>query len=69
MLDILVKSDMVLTMRTKKDRFGRKWTYPTNELCPKCGQPDTCGDCNHKRLTNKEVEQILRGTCNETVRN
>jgi len=46
-------------MRARKDRFGRKWPYPVSELCPICGQPDSCGDCNHRRLTDKEVKQIL----------
>ena len=44
-----------------KDKFGRTWKLPKNELCPKCGQPDSCGSCNHKRLTNKEVEMIKDG--------
>jgi len=48
----------------KKDKFGRTWKLPKKELCPKCGQPDSCGDCNHKRLTNKEVE-ILKGMFKE----
>jgi len=45
----------------KKDKFGRTWKLPKNELCHKCGQPDSCGDCNHKRLTNKEVEYLKNG--------
>jgi hypothetical protein len=37
------------------DKYGRKWNLPKSELCPKCGQPDSCGDCNHKKLTIREV--------------
>lgn len=42
-----------------KDRFGRTWPYPKNELCPECGQPDSCGDCNHQPLTDADVADIL----------
>jgi len=45
-------------MRT--DKYGRTWDFPKNELCPTCGQPDSCGDCNHKKLSEKEVK-ILKG--------
>jgi hypothetical protein len=51
-------------MKNKKDKYGRIWNLPKNEVCPKCGQPDSLGDCNHKRLTNKEVE-ILKGMFKE----
>jgi len=43
------------------DKYGRAWLYPKNELCPKCGQPDSCGDCNCVRLRDKDVKQILFG--------
>jgi hypothetical protein len=43
-----------------KDKFGVTWTLPKEELCPTCGQPDSCGDCNHKQLTSSEVK-ILGG--------
>lgn len=42
-----------------RDHYGRVWPYPKNELCPVCGQPDSCGDCNHKKLTDADVAQIL----------
>jgi len=41
------------------DRYGREWPFPTEELCPECGQPDSCGDCNHERLTDEEVVELL----------
>jgi hypothetical protein len=41
-----------------KDKYGRKWDFPKNELCPVCRQPDSCGDCNHKKLTEKEVVEL-----------
>ena len=44
-----------------KDHYGRVWPYPKNELCPVCGQPDSCGDCNHNKLTDAEVANILYG--------
>jgi hypothetical protein len=28
------------------------------ELCPECGQPDNCGDCNHGPLTHDEVREL-----------
>lgn len=40
------------------DNFGRLWTLSPNELCPECGQPDSTGDCNHKRLTDREAEEL-----------
>ena len=43
-----------------KDEFGVTWTLPKEELCPTCGQPDSCGDCNHEQLTSSEVK-ILGG--------
>ena len=43
-----------------KDKYGVKWDLPENELCPDCGQPDSCGDCNHSPLTQEEIE-ILGG--------
>ena len=49
----------------KIDKYGRKWPFPENELCPECGQPDSCGDCNHKRLTDKDVRMLLEGENSE----
>lgn len=40
------------------DKYGRRWDLPSEELCPACGQPDSCGDCNHARLTDDEVRQL-----------
>jgi hypothetical protein len=43
----------------EKDKYGRRWpVFDKRELCPVCGQPDSCGDCNHKRLPRKEVLQL-----------
>jgi len=42
-------------MKIKYDKYGRGWKLPVRELCPTCGQPDNCGDCNHKRLRNSDV--------------
>lgn len=42
------------------DRFGRLWILSPKELCKTCGQPDNCGECNHKKLSNKDVK-ILKG--------
>lgn len=41
-----------------KDKFGRNWDLPKAELCPTCGQPDNTGNCNHKKLTDEEVEAL-----------
>ena len=40
------------------DRYGRSWNLPDVELCPECGQPDSCGDCNHAKLLDDEVLQL-----------
>lgn len=45
----------------KEDKFGRVWSYPDEELCNKCSQPDNTGDCNHEKLSPDEVIQILHG--------
>lgn len=29
-------------------------------LCPVCGQPDNCGDCNHRPLTEAEWARLGR---------
>jgi len=42
----------------KQDRFGRKWDLPASELCPVCGQPDNCGDCDHNPLSPDEVIEL-----------
>lgn len=30
------------------------------ELCPECGQPDNCGDCNHKRAPEYDDGRDVR---------
>ncbi len=47
-------------MTITTDRFGRKWDLPESELCPECGQPDNCGECNHEPYTDDEAA-TLRG--------
>jgi hypothetical protein len=47
-------------MKYKTDKYGRKWSFPKKELCPIYRQPDSCGDCNHKKLQMKDVK-ILKG--------
>lgn len=40
------------------DLFGRVW--PAEYIvCSFCGQPDDCGDCNHNKLPDSEVQEIL----------
>jgi len=41
-----------------RDKYGRRWDLPKNELCPVCKQPDSCGDCNHKSLTDEQAVSI-----------
>lgn len=36
------------------DRYGRTWNLSPDELCPECGQPDNCGDCNHEPLSDED---------------
>ena len=49
---------LIMQQRGNKDKFGRIWYIPLKELCPKCKQPDSCGNCNHKKLTKKEVKEL-----------
>lgn len=49
---------MTQKYRTIKDKYGRKWNSPIQELCPICKQPDSCGDCNHEKITNKGVIEL-----------
>lgn len=44
----------------RKDKFNRVWNLPVTELCQVCGQPDNCGDCNHKKLSQLDVD-LLKG--------
>lgn len=41
----------------KKDKFGRVWN-PHTLVCSGCGQPDDCGDCNHKPLSIEDVKAL-----------
>jgi len=43
-------------MKSNTDKFGVDWKLPEAELCPECGQPDSCGECNHQPLTEDQVE-------------
>ena len=45
-------------MKSKTDKFGVEWKLPKAELCPECGQPDSCGDCNQQPLTDEDVEYL-----------
>jgi len=40
------------------DKYGRKWNLSKNELCPTCKQPDSCGDCNHEKLTASDAQAL-----------
>lgn len=41
------------------DIFGRVWPFPHTELCRVCGQPDSCGDCNHHQLSETEAQALI----------
>jgi hypothetical protein len=41
-----------------RDRYGRFWALPERELCPECGQPDSCGDCTHEKLEPHQVRLL-----------
>ena len=45
-------------MKKIKDKYNRKWSLPEQELCLECKQPDSCGDCNHEKLSDEEVETL-----------
>lgn len=40
------------------DKFGVGWKLHKKELCPDCGQPDSCGECNHVQLSKDEVKLL-----------
>ena len=44
--------------KLNKDKFGVVWDLPKEELCPICGQPDSCGDCSHDQLSQAEVKDL-----------
>lgn len=51
------------------DKFGRFW--PGNdpaEFCAECGQPDNCGDCNHRPLLEEQVRMLGGATVDELNR-
>jgi hypothetical protein len=37
------------------DKYKRTWNLTAGEKCPVCGQPDSCGDCNHAKLSLGDV--------------
>jgi hypothetical protein len=42
---------------------------PDEERCPTCGQPDNCGDCNHRTLPSEHaLEQTLTPAPKSDVR-
>ena len=43
-----------------RDLWGRLRVAAWDESCHGCGQPDNCGDCNHARIEDSELD-ILRG--------
>ncbi len=48
-------------MPPRPDAFDRDWPeIADEELCVVCGQPDNCGDCNHRQLTGEDVA-VLKG--------
>lgn len=45
-------------LQNNRDIWGRP--YPDGfELCPVCGQPDNCGDCNHERCTDAQYFEMI----------
>jgi hypothetical protein len=42
------------------DRWGRNWPSEM-ELCPDCGQPDNCGDCDHTRISDEDRLTLIHG--------
>ena len=55
------KSPIYLPGNTIVDIFGRRWKLSESEVCPRCGQPDNTGDCNHKKISKKQVTLIQKG--------
>ena len=41
----------------KYDRFGNRWPGDF-VVCPECGQPDNCGDCNHAPCTPEQILEM-----------
>jgi hypothetical protein len=44
--------------KLSKDKFGVVWNLSIEEICPICGQPDSCGDCSHNQLSTVEVKAL-----------
>ena len=42
-------------------RYPINWSkyFPKEELCPTCGQPDSCDDCNHNVISKEEAQVLL----------
>lgn len=57
-----IDRDLDTERKALEDKFGRVWKNPSWDLCPVCGQPDNCGDCNHKKLSETDVVE-LGGVC------
>lgn len=49
---------MTLSAPPRPDDFGRTWNLPDDELCPTCGQPDNCGDCDHTEMSEEEAKTL-----------
>lgn len=41
------------------DKFGRAWAAHAF-VCSLCGQPDSVGNCTHKRMKNTEARLLAR---------
>ncbi|KKM28203.1 hypothetical protein LCGC14_1567020 [marine sediment metagenome] len=54
-VEYIVESEVkMLTL----DVYGRVWDNPIHDKCVICGQPDNCGECNHKSLTDADVIEL-----------
>lgn len=42
----------------KIDKFGAVWDLSPDELCFVCGQPDNCGDCDHKPMSDDQIKEL-----------
>lgn len=49
---------MGIEVKKRADIYGVIWELPQTQLCSVCGQPDNCGDCNHKQLTAEDVKEL-----------
>lgn len=46
--------------RAREITYVQSWPEGT-ELCPVCGQPDNCGDCDHTPLPMEQVAELGGG--------